>query len=297
MKSNYTAEAIRYLDKGFISNNPYARIKVNYIKSLMTTGTHFSLPDDGKIFEDNLKGLDQVRLRLPYPIITIECHISNHSPKAEANTHESDKRVILCLEVDRDTAIANFQADMNGYVDKDDKYIVLFSIYHISSGWQINPIGLVIPCDVFEVGGVSTRATIKLGGYINLVSGYQSPLDERTIAKLISEASSEAAIMFEMLEALSCKNVRSEVIDPVKPSVNAKRIAKGKLPLFEIRELIITNESKGSGHEGNGTHSSPRMHLRRGHIRRLSTGNIWVNACVVGSAEKGVISKTYRVSK
>ena len=45
-----------------------------------------------------------------------------------------------------------------------------------------------------------------------------------------------------------------------------------------------------------GTHESPRQHLRRGHIRRLESGNIWVNACVVGNSEKGVIKKSYNVA-
>lgn len=38
-----------------------------------------------------------------------------------------------------------------------------------------------------------------------------------------------------------------------------------------------------------------RQHLRREHIRRLSSGNIWVNACVVGDPSKGKINKSYEV--
>ena len=37
------------------------------------------------------------------------------------------------------------------------------------------------------------------------------------------------------------------------------------------------------------------QHLRRGHIRRLPGGNIWVNSHLVDDPTKGRIEKQYRV--
>lgn len=102
-------------------------------------------------------------------------------------------------------------------------------------------------------------------------------------------------VVFEFLEALSCRNVEQTTIQKCDAALNARRVNKGKLPLYEERILTIkVNAKQGTGTR-TGTHQSPRQHLRRGHIRRLESGNIWVNACVVGSSEKGVIKKSYNV--
>lgn len=40
-----------------------------------------------------------------------------------------------------------------------------------------------------------------------------------------------------------------------------------------------------------------RLHLRRGHLRRLSSGkNIWVNFCWVGHASQGTVNKHYEMA-
>ena len=76
-----------------------------------------------------------------------------------------------------------------------------------------------------------------------------------------------------------------------------KRLKHGKLPIiYETKILTIKPSVRSSSAEKGGSHTSPRQHLRRGHIRRLDSGNIWVNSCVVGSAEKGRIDKSYRVA-
>lgn len=97
-------------------------------------------------------------------------------------------------------------------------------------------------------------------------------------------------------EVFSCTNVI--YIDHAPPKfINSKRERKGKLPFFTYKTLHLNVPEDGvvsSG--GRGTHSSPRMHLRRGHIRRLPDGRrIWVQACVVGSAQSGMVLKDYRI--
>lgn len=102
--------------------------------------------------------------------------------------------------------------------------------------------------------------------------------------------------VLELCEALSCKNVTHDPIERIDPAVNARRVRAGKLPLFETHQLVIdAGKPVTDSAQGGGTHASPRQHLRRGHIRRLSSGNVWVNSCVVGSAENGVIKKNYVV--
>ena len=77
--------------------------------------------------------------------------------------------------------------------------------------------------------------------------------------------------------------------------INRKREAKGKLPLFEYRLLKISPALKMPGHvSAEGTHASPRLHWRRGHIRRLPSGmHTQVRPCLVGHKDLGQIKKDY----
>lgn len=105
-------------------------------------------------------------------------------------------------------------------------------------------------------------------------------------------------ILFSFLAALCCSNSDATTEIKVDEKLNKSRIKKGKVPYFSYKILTInTNKnavvSAESTHKGN--HASPRVHLRRGHIRRLPDKTVWVNACTVGNKAIGVIEKTYKV--
>lgn len=104
-------------------------------------------------------------------------------------------------------------------------------------------------------------------------------------------------ILFRFLSALSCSNINIETEIKPDAELNKARIKKGKVPLFEYRVLKIDTQSTVfDGSTLSGTHASPRTHLRRGHIRRLKNGTtVWVNGCVVGVNNKGIINKDYMV--
>ena len=89
----------------------------------------------------------------------------------------------------------------------------------------------------------------------------------------------------------------SEAYKPTIPTtyINRKRVAKGKQPLFDWHTVTIEPKTSKQSCNG-GTHASPRLHDRRGHWRRHPSGkSVWVNACKVGDASKGVVFKDYRV--
>lgn len=104
-------------------------------------------------------------------------------------------------------------------------------------------------------------------------------------------------ILANLLSVLSCTNtVIQDSEEKPSRSENKKRREKNKLPFFEFKVLGIKAEKvvgASKGHGGSGSHQSPRSHLRRGHIRRLKTKNVWVNSCVVGDPNKGSIDKEY----
>lgn len=98
-------------------------------------------------------------------------------------------------------------------------------------------------------------------------------------------------------EVFSCCNVKT--IENLPPKfINAKRIAKGKVPFFSYRTLcIMPDAGKAQNGKGGGTHASPRLHLRRGHIRRLGDRRVWVKSSLVGDKSKGFAGKDYTVTQ
>ena len=98
--------------------------------------------------------------------------------------------------------------------------------------------------------------------------------------------------VIELISALSCRNVKQRVChEPV--ALNKKRIKNGNRPFYSYRILEIDEGKPATEPGAGGSHASPRVHLRRGHIRRLPDRNVWVNACVVGNKALGMVSKDY----
>ncbi|MCP4127325.1 MAG: hypothetical protein GY753_09715 [Gammaproteobacteria bacterium] len=103
-------------------------------------------------------------------------------------------------------------------------------------------------------------------------------------------------LMVKAIEVLNCSNVKT-IDSQEKKFINKKRKAKGKLPLFTYKTLHIdTGEREEQKGPSKGAHASPRVHLRRGHIRKLAAGKTtWVQPCVVGDKSKGIVHKEYLV--
>jgi hypothetical protein len=103
----------------------------------------------------------------------------------------------------------------------------------------------------------------------------------------------EVAIILNFLHVLNCGNMDFKNNMPPL-ALNRKRIKSGKLPLYEFKTLML-KPNKLNPVDNGGSHASPRLHLRRGHIRNFRNGKkTWVRACAVGSKKLGVIHKDYK---
>lgn len=103
-----------------------------------------------------------------------------------------------------------------------------------------------------------------------------------------------AAVWLEaFLLVLNCSNV--EVIECEAPTaLNKKRLRNGKVPIYSYKTLVLKTRQQRLISNGHGTHESPRIHLRRGHIKHRKTGDFWWEPCVVGNRTRGMVVKDYR---
>ena len=121
---------------------------------------------------------------------------------------------------------------------------------------------------------------------------------------LISDDSEQKAnsLYFEILGlfcgamlALKCNNVEATEEKPTQ--LQRLRAKKQKLPIFSTWTLRIIQGAKTKSPSTGGSHASPRLHLRRGHIREYKQGCFtWVSSCVVGSVDLGVVAKDYEMA-
>lgn len=120
----------------------------------------------------------------------------------------------------------------------------------------------------------------------------RSPVADWSI--LDNHVNGASRVLLDFCLALNCSNVQSELHQPPE-ALNRKRRKNGKLPFSEYRTLVV-EESDEKGQNLGGSHSSPRFHLRRGHIRMLASGKaVWVRAHSVGDPSRGTVRKNYQM--
>ena len=101
-------------------------------------------------------------------------------------------------------------------------------------------------------------------------------------------------IIYELCAALTCNNITTERFCSYPRALRRKN--NKKKPIFEYHVLTIKPGKSQAGAAQGGTHASPRVHLRRGHRREYKPGSFtWVQPCVVGSKELGIVHKDYAV--
>lgn len=263
----------------------------------------FALPDGGFIINDELRGIEGQDVRLPFPHITVE-YFKPETRDIRAGSIPCNKRLILASEFELAEGEVWIAVTALFFDPAREVWSPCAHASLVPSKWSEGREGLPLANPSFAKG-------VKMKGKIvpvlpEYLEAYKSnggkPLNYE---ELVSDIADEAAIVLELLEALSCSNVSYKPIQALDSAKNAKRIKNGKLPMYETYELYV--EGKGGANGGNGDnrlladdagHNSPRQHLRRGHIRVLQSGRrVWVNACIVGNPEVGVIEKSYSLKK
>lgn len=127
---------------------------------------------------------------------------------------------------------------------------------------------------------------------------YDDDLTDNEQVEIAETYGSLVGVVLRMMAVIACSNV--ELIDNVKYSYKKKhgKVRKG-LPLYTYKTLHIKPSATQTKNisDSIGTHASPRLHLRRGHIRELQSGETtWVQSCMVGTKDNGIVEKEYSIS-
>ena len=119
---------------------------------------------------------------------------------------------------------------------------------------------------------------------------------EKAYAQIILDSRDEVQAVVQACSVINCANVTTAEIS-APAALNKKRQVKGKQPFFSYKVLQLSDERREAGRGGaGGNHASPRMHLRRGHLRRLESKVVWVRPAMVNAGSNtGVVLKDYAV--
>jgi len=247
---------------------------------------HFYLPPNGDLMGDpdygyTMKGLP---VRLPFSTITASVEFA------------SSDVVVVGQECNR-------QLTESGGLEP---VIECRSAFRIDGVWVVNPI----------LGTILTEACTRGDVEPFMLSPFLSDaasMDRETLRDLRLYALTASSTVFNLIAALACENVVFEsegTSDPVKA---IKSLSKRKEPKYATKLLKLLTPIPRAVKLSDGIlldstdakifeddeycRAGPKQHLRRGHIRTLPSGRrIWVNECVVGDSDSGVLTKRYRIS-
>lgn len=269
LKEDFIKKAVNY---------PNRQETLKYIKASkqivhdLKRAVKFKIPAANQILLSTFDAVEESKqfineVNLPFPVIAIEI---------EAMT--------LYDEQCNDFIVMAVQKE-------DEDYIHIYTMWRESGAWN---------CQDSEDGyNTLSFVTLNRKDFSSYLVGFNTDsVTKQRKSELMRFANAvHLRVVLNLLCVLSCTNAHIEDYEFKASQLKQdRRKKKGKLPYFEFKVLTISSDSTthGDGAKG-GSHSSPRVHLRRGHIRRLKTKNIWINSCVVGDKSKGVLHKDYLV--
>jgi hypothetical protein len=283
--TNYAAhalDALRMIEREFAPKWITSKNDLNVLRGLIRKGEKFLLPANGNLlwttdYKEHFFDL----MRLPFPVVALEIPVTN-----------SDS--IDGSSVSKSLLIAWTKEAGCGWpsVVPEDDAINFTEMIFFEGEWRLRP----------GVCGFSPTGLDFRGGKEVAFDGsaiFPEYFGDCTYAEVNAEVggmfSSGFNTLLEFCLAVNCENVAQSKVEPSK-TLNQSRASKGKVPFFTYRFLDIPGAADKSQH-GDGTRSGPRVHLRRGHLRRLSNGHVaWVRHTMVGDVSLGVVEKTYIVS-
>lgn len=330
---NYCAHAIedmRDLEGAMRATAPESARVFRRLIDMLQDSVKFILPNCCDLIDpDDLRQAHLDLTRLPFPCVAFEAPWEKEDGVEYIGDFQqapSTKRIALCWEARPEyELLPDLYSILNAFPEGG---VFVLPIYWASEHgrWTVALGGSFVPYensiqDVMRKGPtpasrIAHTAALKAGlakpkalqiraePFYLLPEFYERTLAayggarEKAFAQIILDSRDEVQTLIQACSVLNCANVTTAEIS-APTALNKKRQAKGKQPFFSYKVLQLSDERRAAGKDdAGGSHASPRMHLRRGHLRRLESKVVWVRPAMVNaSASTGAVLKDYAVRR
>ncbi len=328
---NYCAHAVEDLkllaaqlhEQGAI----YAAEALHGIGELLQRSVKFIMPNCCELIDPNQLGQSHLDLlRLPFPCVAFEAPWEKDSPGPQQvgdfTQAKSTKRIALCWDASwGPELILGMKSVLKAFPEGGVFMVPIFWVSESRRWWTAlggcfvpyeNQATTFHPDDLPGPSRIAAQALIDDGRakpkatqfraepFALLEEPFQFAIQqygsrEKAFAQLMLDSHDELMMLVQSCSVLNCANVTTSELAPAA-ALNKKRQAKGLQPFFTYKVLQLRREERASASVDVGQHASPRMHLRRGHLRRLNNKTTWVRPTTVNAQSKlGVVLKDYAV--
>lgn len=320
---NFSRHAVpdlgRYAGVLASADMPEAATVTRALRDHLAESQKFILPKGGRILGGDITANMFPAFRLPFPVVAAEYLAADGNDGLATgwtNSSSVPKRIALAIEMPCPEAYRTETAD-------DGMGAIIWPIDFRNGYWHPSWCGAWVPYGLVPVPvsqdekrsraaelerlGVATEDggphrirdfSIRAAFPVLGEPGRKIASDDRDRAYVAAQLDTkdEVAAIVQMCAALACSNVSTELHEPTPKQVRTAT-RRGALPFDSYRILVVDGQPSQATGSGGGTHASPRTHLRRGHIRCLSSGRrIWVNSTVVNPGAGGFVHKEYAVA-
>lgn len=270
------------------------------VANFIRNAVHVVLPTNAEIYRSNALGgamptPDECEsiCGLPAPVTCFEYPWSYPSDIGRHNEHtqKASRRITLAIDLKQLGGAAKFgPADISARI---------LSVYHHEGEglWTIYPslLGITQPLEPAPVTREGRRFWHVAGSVRDLQQDTCSgQMYDQHFGDLLGEMLSDIGAVVQACHALRAGAQLAERTEPSR--ARRKKFEKRGVEGFTYHILKTLSHAREHSREGLGTHVSPRFHVRRAHIRKLSSGALaFVRQCFVGEKKTGVVHKHYAV--
>lgn len=296
METSYTTRAIEALNSAHeFDYGPGIR---DWLVNGLRSSVKFRLPENGELIasaSDVHSSLLEV-YRLPFEKIAIEFDIVGLSLSDidHENSVLPKKIVTYAHHIDD---ICKFTKEIGildcSLFEKDFSGYFMHSSFMTDDGiWWPSPFAAIA-----EYGAHDDTPTPKGWSKVPLVAfelGGPFVVGARlTMQQMATEYVRDLTAVINVALCSLCENVDHQVIKSPKYT-NTLRLKKNKEPFYEYKILKIKGKNPHGGKSKTG--SGVKLHMRRGHIRKLPDGRFtWVRHAVVGDKSRGIVASEYNL--
>ncbi|MCT7328020.1 hypothetical protein [Ralstonia mojiangensis] len=329
---NYSAHAIedlREFERVVRGMAPESARVLRRLIDMLQHSVKFILPNCCNLINpDDLRQAHLDLVRLPFPCVAFEAPWDKEDGIEQLGEFEqtpATKRIALCWEARPEYELLPGLNDILHAFPEGGAFVLPIYWGPEFKKWTVALGGMFIPYEntaherpmdeSLPASRIANMATVEAGlarpkakqfraePFYVLPEFYEKTLasyggdKEKTYAQIILDSRDEALMLVQVCSVINCANVTTaEIGAPV--ALNKKRTEKGRQPFFSYKVLQLSDDHRVAGRAGvGGTHASPRMHLRRGHLRRLESKVVWVRPAMVNAGTSdGAVLKDYAIS-